>query len=423
MSDVKVKSRASTVQQIVTAKGISAWLVEDYAVPLIAVEFCVDGGAAQDKIGKAGSAGMLAGLLDEGAGQYDSEGFHEQLDNYAIEMSFGAGYDYFSGRMRVLTKHFAPAFDLLKLALNEATLAKEPLERVRSQMVAGIKRDAHDPHHLANEAWRELAYVDHAYSRASDGTLESVAKLKRADLEQLRRSCFARDSLHIAVVGAISASQLSTYLDAVFGAWPEKGARAAVKDAGLHSLGERKIIEVDVPQATIQFGMAGIGRKDPDHVPGFVANHILGGGVFSARLFREVREKRGLAYSVHTSLSTSKHSALFIGSTSTKNERAMESLSVIEDEIAKMAADGPTEEELVSAKKYLTGSYALRFDTSSKIASQLNNLQSEGFAPSYLDERNAMIDGVEMATAKTVAKRLFDGKKLLVTMAGKPEGV
>ncbi len=423
MSDVKTKSRASTVQQIVTASGIRAWLVEDYAVPLIAVEFCVDGGAAQDTAGKSGSAGMLAGLLDEGAGKFDSEGFHEQLDNYAIEMSFGAGYDYFSGRMRVLTKHFTPAFDLLKLALNDATLAEEPLERVRAQMIAGIKRDAHDPHHLANEAWRELAYADHAYSRASDGTLDSVAALQRGDLTQLRHNCFARDSLHIAVVGAISAADLSRHLDDVFGAWPEKGSRSVVKDAGLNGLGLRKIVEVDVPQATIQFGMAGISRKDPDHVPGFVVNHILGGGVFSARLFREVREKRGLAYSVHTSLSTSKHSALFIGSTSTKNERAMESLSVIEDEIAKMAADGPTEEELVSAKKYLTGSYALRFDTSSKIASQLNNLQSEGFEPGYLDQRNAMIDGVTMVEAKQVAKRLFEGKKLLVTMAGKPEGV
>lgn len=423
MTELKIKSRASTVQQIVTKKGIRAWLVEDYAVPLIALEFCVDGGAAQDPKGRSGAAHMLSGLLDEGAGSYDSEGFQQELDNYAIEMSFSAGYDHFSGRMRVLTKHIPVAFELLGLALNEATLSEEPLERVRSQMIAGIKRDAHDPHHLANEAWRELAFGTHAYSRASDGTLDTVSALSRTDLEHLRQSCFATDTLHIAVVGAISAADLSAHLDNVFGAWPETGARAEIKPAELHGLGQRKIVEVDVPQATIQFGMAGISRQDPDHVPGFVVNHILGGGVFSARMFKEVREKRGLAYSIHTSLSTSKHSALFIGSTSTKNERALESLSVIEDEIAKMAADGPTQEELISAKKYLTGSYALRFDTSTKIASQLNNLQVEGFGPNYLDERNAMIDAVDMTAAKHVAKRLFEGKKLLVTMAGKPEGV
>ena len=423
MVETRKSSRADTVQQITTPGGLKVWLVENYAVPLIALDFVLAGGAAQDPVGKAGAATMLAGLLDEGAGPYDAEAFHKELDTYAIEMSFGADHDHFSGRMRTLNKHLRPAFDLLRLALNEAGLEYETIERVRGQLLAGIRRDAHDPHELASAAWRELAFPNHPYSHATHGTLGSVAAVTRADLLSLRTNCFTQDGLHIAVVGAIDAKTLSAELDQVFATLPQTGARITVPAIDIQNLGVRKIIPLDIPQATIQFGLPGIARHDPDHVAGFIVNHIFGGGSFSARLFKEVREKRGLAYSVHSGLATYEHTSLLMGSTSTKNERALESLSVIEDEIAKMASDGPTEEELVQAKKYLTGSYALRFDTSTKIASQLVHLSTEGFTPAYLDERNLMIEAVTLADARRVARRLFADKKLLVTIAGKPDNV
>jgi zinc protease len=148
----------------------------------------------------------------------------------------------------------------------------------------------------------------------------------------------------------------------------------------------------------------------------------LGGGVFSARLFKEVREKRGLAYSIHTGLASGDYAAIFTGSTSTKNERALESLHVIEAEIAKLAVERPTEDELEKAKKYLTGSYALQFDSSSKIASQLIVIQRDGYDPSFLDERNRLIGAVTVDDATRVAKRLFGGQKLLVTIVGRPVG-
>jgi zinc protease len=136
-----------------------------------------------------------------------------------------------------------------------------------------------------------------------------------------------------------------------------------------------------------------------------------------------VREKRGLAYSVYSQLSSLAYSALFFGGTSTKNERAAESLAVIEEEIEKLATEGPTEEELDKALKYLIGSYALRFDTSTKIAANLVQLQIEGFDVDYLDERNKLIAAVTLDDAKRVARRLFAGKKLMVTVAGRPQGM
>jgi zinc protease len=145
--------------------------------------------------------------------------------------------------------------------------------------------------------------------------------------------------------------------------------------------------------------------------------------VFTARLFNEVREKRGLAYSVYSHLNEYDKCAMLVGGAATKNERARESLEVIQSQFADLANEGPGEDELDKAKKYLTGSYALRFDTSTKIAGQLVNLQLDGFAPSYLDERNGRIDAVTLDDARRVAKRLLGNGELLVSIAGRPQGL
>jgi zinc protease len=416
-------SRAASVQKVTSAGGIEAWLVEDYAVPLVAFEFAFKGGCSQDSAQKAGAASMLSALLDEGAGPHDADAFHRAMDDKAVEISFSAGRDSFNGRMKTLTRHLDAAAGLLRLAVCEPRLDDDAIERVRSQMVASLKREAKDPDALAGKAWREAAFGAHPYALPSRGDLDTIPAITRADLLAMRMRLMARDNLKISVVGAIDAAKLAVLLDEVFGALPAHGDLAVIPEVTMASEGERKIVDLDVPQSTIRFGLPGLGRKDPDFWAGVVVNHILGGGVFSARLFREVREKRGLAYSVHSQLMTYDHAALFSGGTSTKNERAGESLTVIEEEIRKLAEDGPTEEELDKARKYLIGSYALRFDTSTKIAGNLVHLQVEGYPVEFLDERNGHIAAVTLEDTQRVAKRLFLGKKLLVAAAGRPSGM
>jgi zinc protease len=154
-----------------------------------------------------------------------------------------------------------------------------------------------------------------------------------------------------------------------------------------------------------------------------VMNHILGGGSFTSRIFQEVREKRGLAYSVSSSLYPFARAGLFFGGTATKNERAKEALDVIRDEIARMASDGPTEEELDKAKRYLIGSYALRFDTSTKIANHLTTMQVDELGIDYTDKRNSLFEAVTLDDAKRVARRLLAPGQMLVTVAGRPVGL
>lgn len=416
-------SRADRVQHVVSKAGLEAWLVEDYAVPLVAMEFALEGGSTQDPDGRMGAASMMAGLMDEGAGDLDAQAFHNALDDKAIEISFSSDSDSFHGRLKTMSRHIDAAFALLKLAVNQPRFDTDAIERVRAQMLAGLRHEANDPDALAGKAWREMAFPGHAYGRPARGTQDSVAAITREDLVGLHQRAMQRHGLKLAVVGAIDAVKLASLLDDVFGGLPQQTRLTKIEPVTMQGLGTRKVIDVDVPQSTIRFGLPGIGLHDPDHIPAMVLNHILGGGVFSARLFKEVREKRGLAYSVHSQLASFRHTASFIGGTSTKNERAAESLSVIEEEIRKLAADGPSAEELEKAQKYLIGSYDLRFDTSTKIAGQLAHLQAEGLPVTWLDERNQLVANVTLGDMARVGERLFKGKELVVAVAGRPIGM
>lgn len=423
LATTEAPSRAAAVQKVFSKAGIEAWLVEDYTVPLIALEFAFKGGASQDPIGKPGTAALLAGLLDEGAGPYDSESFHRALEEDAIELSFSADRDVLTGRMQSLARNISRAFALLRLAVTAARLDAEPLERVRNQIAASLRREANDPDFVAGRSFRALAYPNHPYGLPVRGDLSTLPALTREDLDGMRAAMFARDNLKIAAVGAIDAPTLAGHIEEVFGELHERAGLDPVGAASFSGVGTRHVVPIDLPQSTIRFGRQGIPRKDPDFIAAMIVNHILGGGIFSARLFREVREKRGLAYSVYSHLVTHDHAAMFAGGTSTKNERAAESMAVIENEIRNLSDLGPTEEELDKAKKYLIGSYPLRFDTSTKIANQLVTLQTEGFDVDYLDERNRLIAAVSLEDAKRVAKRLFGDGKLLVTIAGRPQGM
>ena len=190
--------------------------------------------------------------------------------------------------------------------------------------------------------------------------MASIAAISPDDLRDYAARVFARDKLVISVVGDIDADTLGKTLDHVFGGLPPHSALAPVAEANPPLGPTREIIEMDVPQSVAQFGHRGIARKDDDFIAAYVLNYIIGGGGFSSRLMEEVREKRGLAYSVHSNLFPYQHGAVFVGNVATKNEAVGQSLDVIESELRRLAEQGPTAEELANAKSYLTGAYALQ---------------------------------------------------------------
>jgi zinc protease len=413
---------ATTIERVVSPGGIEAWLVHEPAVPMIAVDFAFGGGAAQDPAGKAGTANLVASLLDEGAGDLDSKTFHARLERKAIELGFQAERDTLRGTLRTLTENRDEAFDYLRLALTKPRFEGTDVEIIRSQILSNLRRATTSPTDIASLRWWQTAFADHPYGRPVNGSLESVPTVTADDLKDYTRRVLARANLKIAVVGDIDAEAVKAMLDRVFGALPAEPDLKPVANVAPQGLGRRIVVKLDVPQAVVTFGGAGIARKDPDFMAAYIVNHILGGGAFSSRLYQEVREKRGLAYSVYDSLVWLNHSALFLGGTATRADRAGETLDVIDKEIRRLAESGPTADELAKAKAYLNGSFALNLDTSSKIAALLVQLQLDGLGIDYFTRRPQMINAVTLDDAKRVAKRLLDGG-MLVTVAGRPEGL
>lgn len=415
---------AVNVRDLVTPRGVRFWLVEDYAVPIVSLEFAMRGGSSEDPAGKAGVAMMMAGLLDEGAGDLDNQAFQRALDERAIEISFHAERDHLGGRMRTLVRELDRAGELLKMAVNQPRFDEAPFERVREQMNARLRHDMHDPAAMSGKAWRARVFAGHPYALSAEGTLETLAAIEQADLRALAARLVTRGALVIGLVGAINEARAMKLIDDVFADLGAQALHSAIGPAGFAGLGAQEVIDLDVPQSTIRFGRPALPRDDDDYMTSVVLAHVLGGGTgLSSRLFREVREKRGLAYSVSASVATFDHSSYLYGGTTTKNERAHESLEVIGAEILDMAKGNVTEDELEKGKKYLIGSYPLRFDTSTKIAGQLVHIQLDGKGVEWLIERNQLIAAVTMEDAKRTAARLFGDGALSVTVVGRPAGV
>jgi zinc protease len=413
---------ATTIERVVSPGGIEAWLVREPAVPLIALNFAFVGGAAQDPAGKAGTANLVASLLDEGAGDFDSSTFHDRLERKAIELGFEAEHDTLRGSLRTLVENRDEAFDDLRLSLTTPRFDPPAVEIIRAQILSVLRRSATSPTDIASRRWWDTAFAGHPYGRPVSGTLETVADITIDDLNAYTRRVLARANLKVAVVGDIDAETVKSMLDRVFGALPAQPDLAPVATVAPQGLGQRIMVKLDVPQTVITFGGTGIARKDPDFMAAYLVNQILGGGTFSSRLYREVREKRGLAYSVNDDLVLLDHAALFLGATATRADRSGETVDLVEKEIRRLAEGGPTPEELAKAKAYLNAAFALNLDTSSKIAALLVQLQRDDLGIDYITRRTRLIDAVTLDDAKRVAKRLLDGG-LLVTVVGRPEGI
>ena len=420
--NMKTARAANRVEVLKTAKGIEVWLVRQSNLPVIAMDWALRGGATQEPDARAGLASMTASLLDEGAGDLDMEAFQKRIDEYALQISFSAGRDNFGGSLKALSTAKDEAFTLLGLALSSPRFDAGPVERVRQQILSGIRRSSTNPNAIASELFWATAFPGHPYGRRTSGTAETVTAITQADLKGFMNRIMARDSLKIAVVGDITPEEVVRLVDRAFGHLPEKASLTPVPDVTMQGVGERKLRQLEVPQTVITFGMPGFKRSDPDFIPAFVTNHVLGGGSFTSRLYTEVREKRGLTYGVSSGLSPLDATGMLTGGTSTRNDKAAETVAIIAAEIKRMAEGGPSEEELASAKRYLIGSWAMRFETSNAIAANLLRLQLDGFQPDYLDKRNTIIDAVTLDDARRATRRLLGDGRMLVVAVGKPEG-
>jgi zinc protease len=417
------KAQAMKIQEVKSPGGVTAWLVEEHGIPLIAMRFAFESGNVQDPDGKEGVANFIVSMMDEGAGELTSKQFQERMEAIAMRMSFDDSRDAVYGSFETLSENRDAAIDLLALAVGKPRFDGDAVERIRGQLLASLAYAARDPDRVASEQWSAMAFAGHPYGRPANGTPASVQKIGRDDLVDFWSNTFAKDNLRVVVVGDIDPESLKPMLDKVFGGLPAKAKLKPIAQVAPSAVERLKIVEMAVPQSVARFGLPALPRKDKDFIPAFVLNTIVGGGVMSSRLWEEVREKRGLAYSVSTTVQPFKHTSVFAGGVATKNEEIAQSLDLIRAELKRIAAEGPTDKELENAKSYLTGSFALRFDSNAKIANQLLWFWQEDLGRDYVDTRNAEIEAVSMEQVKRVAKRLFEREEPIVTIVGRPKGL
>jgi zinc protease len=416
-------SYALEIQQVKSKTGVSAWLVEEHSIPVIAMSFSFRGGTATESPDRSGITYFLSGMLDEGAGALDADAFRRRRDELSARISFESSADYFSGSLQTLTENRDASFDLLRMALTQPRFDPGPLERVRNQILLGLNDEQQDPEQIAFDDWRRRMFVNHPYSRNGHGTSEGIASVTADDLRARRAELFSRDKLLVVAVGDIDAATLARLLDETFGSLAATSKLPKVPPAVLAKGPSLTVIDRDIPQSIIQFGQPGILREDPDFIAAYVMNDILGGSGFGSRLTDEIREKRGLSYSVYTQLYSLHSGAAMLGGAATRNDKVAETIELIKSELKRYANEGPTAEELEDAKTYLTGSYALRFDSNRKIADQLIGIREQDLGIDYVEKRNSLVEAVTLEDVKRVAKRLIDADTLIFTVVGRPEGL
>lgn len=414
---------ATEIKTLTTPGGLNAWFVQEPSIPIISVELSFKGGLAMDPAGREGLANMASGLFDEGAGEMPSLAFQTRLEELAISLSFSASKDNFSVSLRTLTSNKDEAFRLLGLALSQPRFDDKAIERIRRQILTGLENDLENADDIAAKLWFKKMFGDHVYGRPSRGTPQSIAAITKSDLQSFAKSRFGRDNLLIGAVGNIDSAELSRLLDSALQNLPAQAKAENVTEVDVTTTGSLTVVRKPNPQSTVMFGMAGVKRDDPDYYAAYVMNYVLGGGGFTSRLYQEVREKRGLAYSVYTYLYPYEHSAIYLGGVATANARVGESLRVIKAEIERMAKDGVTAEELAQAKTFLNGSFPLRLDSNAKIARMLTAIQISKLPIDYIERRPGYINAVTIADIRRVAKRLLRTDAITFVIVGDPKDI
>ena len=410
------------IQTVTSPGGITAWLVNEPDIPFTALEIRFRGGTSLDAPGKRGAINLMTALIEEGTGDLDSVGFARARDSLAASYSFSADQDSVGVSARFLTENRDAAVDLLRRALTEPSFDAEAIERVRGQVLAGLRQDSKNPGTLANQRLRAMAFEGHPYATTGDGTIDSVSALTRDDMVAAHLASIARDRIYVAAAGDITAEDLGPMLDTLLGDLPATGA-ALPPRAPMNLTGGITVQDFPGPQATVLFAHEGIKRDDPDFFTASILNEILGGGRFSARLMTEVRDKRGLTYGIGSYLIGYDQAEMLMGQFSSANGTVGQAIEVIRDEWRKIATEGVTEAELEKTKTYLTGNYPLRFDGNGPIAGMLVGMQMIGLAPDYPKTRNDKVEAVTMEDVRRVAATLFREGDLRFVVVGQPEGV
>lgn len=417
---VKDKSALANIQVVTSPGGVTAWLVSESFVPMIAMEWSWRGGAAVEPPEKRGVGWVLGYMMNEGAGKMDTSAYGARMEDLNMSFACGVWMDWTNCGMTTLKDTANDSFDMVRQAFSDLRFDDEPFERAKRELVVGLKEEETNPRMVASKTMNSYLIPGHPYSRTA--TPETVMSIQKPDARKLMAQLMTRDRLLVVVVGDITADALKPKLDEVFGSLPATSTLPVVQDAVAKPAAAEPIVkDLPLPQTLVIFSGPGLRREDPDFYAAYLLNYILGGGGFSSRLTDDIREKRGLTYGIGTGLSIQPHFWRWSGSSSTMNDKADEVVRLIQDNIARLGKDGPTEKELADAKQYITGSFPLAFDSNAKIAKNLIGFRQDGMGVDYVEERNSFFEAVTLEDLRRVAAAYMKPEAFTFVLVGQPK--
>ena len=412
------------VQEMISARGISFWLVEKHDVPVASIHFAWKGGVETNPPAQQGLAKLATAMLMEGAGDLDATAFQGQLADHGISLNIDATRDYIQGQLYALTADMPKAIDLTQLALTKPRLEAEAFTRTRAQQLSSIKQSMAEPDWQARYRLMQTVFGGHPYALRGAGTATTLATIGIDDVKTFYLSHIARDNLHVVVVGDMTADNAKTMVDQLFGALPDKSTVPTVPQATWPSrespTGQTIWVKRKGAQTIWQWALPGVDDDDPDWFAANVVNYVWGGGGFSSRLMQEVREEQGLTYGIGTGLSAMEHGNVWMGKAALADDKVSHAMTYVQGMIARLHQGGLTQDEVDGAKTYLINSLMLDLTSSRGMAQVLLDWKLSGRAAGYLAERTQGLQAVTLEHANRVAKKMLDPAAMLSVLVGSP---
>lgn len=402
--------------------GMQVIAVSHHEQPVVSVRLLVRAGAAQDPEGKGGAGSLVAALLDQGTTSRNAQEIADQIDFIGGALGAGAGADLSFVNVVVMKDSFGVGMDLLADVVRNPAFASEEIDRQKQQAISSLEVSARDPEYLASAVFDRLVYGFHPYGLPGTGTLESIARITRDDLQAFHRRYFVPNNMILAIVGDVTAAEAFAGAERVFGAWPrvEVPAVRPVEPPPP----TRRLVVVDKPDAVqteIRVGTLAIPRSHPDYMAWDLAVKILG-GEGANRLHGVLRTQRGLTYGASASTEARKQSGDVIAETNTRTETTAQALKLTVDEFARLVRDRVGLRELSDAQAYQSGTFPLTIETPNEIATQILNVLFYDRPVSEIPTFRERVMAVTPDDVQRVAREYIKPERLSIVLVGNARG-
>lgn len=403
-----------------TEQGSRIFFVRTESLPLADIAVAFDAGSARDGE-QQGLASLTAGMLDSGAGKWSADDIAQRFESVGAQFGSGISRDMATVTLRTLTDKplFDKALSTLEEILSKPAFNEADFQREQKRTLAALKQREESPGELANIAFYKALYGNHPYAHPEDGIIDTVSKFKTDDLRRFYRQYYVAANAIIVIVGDLTRRQAEQTASKLLANLPTGGKPKPLPDVVLPNKADRLHIEFPSTQTHVLVGEPGIERKDPDYFSLYVGNHILGGGGLVSKLFNEIREKRGLAYQAASYFMPMVKKGPFVLGLQTRNDQTDQALQILNKTLDDFIAKGPTEDELIAAKKNITGGFALRFDTNKELASYVAMIGFHDLPLDYLDTFQHNIEKVTAASITDAFKRHIDLNLLQTVTVGR----